>query len=39
MIFFINKQVEFITKKINVELFRKYLFIMSCIIKFEPQVF
>ena len=39
MIFFLNKQDKFIYWKINVELFRKYLFIMSCIIKFEPQVF
>jgi len=39
MIFFLIKQGKFIYWKINVELFRMYLFLMSCIIKFEPQVF
>jgi hypothetical protein len=39
MIYFLIKQGKFIYWKINVELFRNSLFIMSCIIKFEPQVF
>jgi hypothetical protein len=39
MIFFINKQGNFIYWKINVELFRKYLFIMIYVIKSSPQVF
>ena len=39
MIFFLIKQGKFIYWKINVELFKMYLFLMGCIIKFEPQVF
>jgi len=39
MIIFLIKQGKFIYWKINVELFRMYLFLMSCIIKFDTQVF